>query len=245
MIEEFITNSVLQMPHIGLLVILMVAGLGVPLPEDIPLLTAGWLVHRGLAGFWGMAGVGLVGVLAGDLILFSMARRYGEHIVEHRWLRRIASPALLRRAENIYARHGLKIIFVARFMPGLRAVLFMVAGIFQVRPLTFLAIDGTAALGSVPLLIWLGWRFGQRIEQLAGDVRRAQLFAGACLAVAIAAWIVWEYYQVRRRRRLMAENAEAAAKAEATAERMPREGVKERAGAAAALIAGRTKGAEA
>lgn len=193
-----------KLPYLGLFVVLFVAGLGVPLPEDIPLLIAGWLVHKGSANLYGMILVGMAGVLVGDFLLFNMGRRYGTSIVEHRMMRRVVSPTMLARAENLFERHGAKIIFFARFMPGLRAVLFATAGIFRVRPIKFLLIDGAAAAASVPLLIWLGERFGARLEELAGDVRNAQLLAVACLVAAIVVWCVWEYYQVKKRKRLAA-----------------------------------------
>ena len=205
MTDSFIADLLEKLPYLGLFGVLLVAGLGVPLPEDIPLLIAGWLVHKGSANLYGMIGVGLAGVLIGDFLLFNMGRRYGESIIEHRMMRRVVSPALLARAEGMFARHGAKIIFVARFMPGLRAVLFATAGIFRVRPIKFLLIDGAAAAASVPLLIWLGERFGARLEEIAHDARKAQLIAAACLAAAIAVWCGWEYYQVKRRKRVGAE----------------------------------------
>jgi membrane protein DedA with SNARE-associated domain len=207
MTDGFVAVLMLKLPYIGLFAVLFVAGLGVPLPEDIPLLIAGWLVHRGSANLYAMIAVGMAGVLVGDFLLFNMGRRYGEHIIEHRFMRRVATPALLMRAEALFARHGAKIIFAARFMPGLRAVLFATAGIFRVRPIKFLLIDGSAALASVPLLIWLGERFGARLEEIARDARNAQLIAAGCLVAAIVAWCVWEYYQVKRRKRLSAEMA--------------------------------------
>lgn len=206
MTEGWIVAFLLKLPYVGLFAILFVAGLGVPLPEDIPLLAAGWLVHKGHANLQAMIAVGMVGVLVGDFLLFSMGRRYGVHITEHRFMKRIVKPALLHRAEEYFAKYGSFIIFLARFMPGLRSVLFVTAGIFRVRPVKFVLIDGTAALASVPLLIWLGERFGEKIESLAGDVRNAQLIAVGCLVGAIAAWCAWEYYQVRRRRRLMRQD---------------------------------------
>lgn len=207
MLGDFVVNFIFQVPYVGLFGVLLIAGLGVPLPEDIPLLAAGWIVHRGHAELIPMMAVGLLGVLTGDFIIFSAGRRYGEHIIEHRWLRRIASPALILKAEKIFERHGEKIIFAARFMPGLRAVMFMVAGIFRVRPVKFLLIDGAAAILSVPLWVWLGAKFGEHAEKLAGDAQRV---AFAALGIALAGWIVWEYISISRRRRI-----EAAAKLDA------------------------------
>lgn len=191
-----------HMPYVGLFTVLFIAGLGLPLPEDVPLLIAGWLVHKGKADLFWMIAVGMIGVLSGDFLLYTWGRRYGTAITEHRFIRRITSPALLARAENLFERHGAKIIFAARFMPGLRAVMFMTAGIFRVRPLKFVLIDGSAAAASVPLLIWLGERFGAKFEELTKDVRNAGAVLGVIVAVVVVALIAWEYYHTKRRKRL-------------------------------------------
>jgi membrane protein DedA with SNARE-associated domain len=198
--DGFLVQFVFHIPYLGLFGLLLIAGLGVPLPEDIPLLAAGWLVHEGHANLTAMIIIGLLGVLTGDMIIFNMGRRYGEHVVEHRWFRRVVSRSMLTRAEGIFARHGKKIIFAARFMPGLRAVLFATAGIMRVRPLTFLCIDGAAALASVPLLVWLGAKFGEHMERLVGDVRTAQIVAAACLLTFAGGWILWKSHRIRRSR---------------------------------------------
>ncbi|MFO0972660.1 MAG: DedA family protein [Phycisphaerae bacterium] len=220
MSDSFLFQYLQHAPYVGLFVVLFVAGLGVPLPEDIPLLAAGWLVHKQQAAMVPMIVIGMLGVLVGDTLLYSMGRRYGEHILDHKWLRRVASPWLLQRAEGMFAAHGAKIIFVARFMPGIRSVMFITAGIFRVRPAKFLMIDGSAALVSVPTLIWLGERCGATIDRLAGDVRTAQMVGLAALVLALAGWGAYEYYQVRRRRRIATESrppAEKAAPPEAVA----------------------------
>ena len=78
-----------QWPYLGVFAVLIAASLGLPIPEDIPLLTGGYLCHHGLAHPHVMICVGLVGVLGGDFILFSLGRRFGHHIVEHRFVRRL------------------------------------------------------------------------------------------------------------------------------------------------------------
>lgn len=221
MTDNFFVNFLQHAPYVGLFAVLFIAGLGVPLPEDIPLLVSGWLVYKGRADLIVMMSVGLIGVLVGDTLLFSMGRRYGSHILEHKWLRRIAPPALLHRAEALFAAHGAKIIFVARFMPGIRSVIFLTAGVFRVPRFKFMAIDGSAAVLSVPLLIYLGYRFGGAFDRLAEAVRQGQLVGVGILALIVAVWGLWEYQQVRKRKRLAAE--EAAKMAAAAATRVPRD----------------------
>ncbi len=192
--------------YLGLFLILMAAGLGLPLPEDIPLVAAGWLVHQGQADLWLMIATGLVGVLLGDSILFLMGRRYGSDLVERPWLRRIAKPWLLDKAQRMYTNHGAKILFAARFMPGLRAVLFLTAGVFRVPYWKFILIDGLAAMLSVPAWIWLSSRFSGRVVDLLGGAKVAtRVMIGALLA-ALFIWGIWEYFHNLRKRNVSRDN---------------------------------------
>src|SRR5207244_4412162 len=130
--QDFLFLFITKWSYLGLFLVLIAAGLGVPLPEDIPLVASGWLVYPDKSKLYLMMATGLVGVMVGDSLLFNMGRRYGDHVFEHRWLRRIAKPWLLDRARHHYLHHGAKVLFAARFMPGLRSVLFLTAGAFRV-----------------------------------------------------------------------------------------------------------------
>lgn len=187
-------------PYLGLYLILLAGGLGFPLPEDIPLLAAGVACQAGLARVAVMIAVAMLGVLSGDLLLFSLGRRFGHHIVEHRFFRRFVHPRRLLMAERLFARHGIKILFVGRFLPGIRAMLFMAAGVLKVSPLKFVMVDGLAAGISVPTIILLGNFFGMQIQQ---EVRHVTHLLLALLGLVALAGV--GLYVIRRQRWLMAE----------------------------------------
>lgn len=188
--------------YLTVFLVLLASGLGLPLPEDIPLLTGGYLCHTGEASLVPMILTGLFGVMAGDLVLFTMGRRFGHRIVQHRFLRRLANPPRLLMAEELFARHGVKIIFAGRFLPGLRPMIFMAAGILRVRPWVFIAVNGTAACVSVPLLVILGKFFGNSLEQIKRDIRIASHSMGLLLVlIVLVAGAIWLH---RRQRRLIA-----------------------------------------
>src|SRR5512135_3087292 len=73
----------------AMLVILVAASLGVPIPEDIPLLAAGVLLHEqpDIASWRGTIFVALVGIMSGDLVLYLLGRRWGADVVNHRSVR--------------------------------------------------------------------------------------------------------------------------------------------------------------
>lgn len=204
-VHDLIQNLIENAPYLGLFSVLLLCGLGLPLPEDVPLLLGGYLVHRELANLWMMFVVGMAGVLCGDMVLFMLGRTYGERILEHPLLRRVVTRDRLYWAESKFRNHGKVLIFAARFMPGARAVFFATAGIFRVRPLTFLLIDGTAALISVPAWIWIGYRFGKEAHvHLQGPAAKVVIFG--TLALIVLLWFLWE----RRQKRLAAIRTAAA-----------------------------------
>ena len=192
-----------KLPYVCIFAVLVLASFGLPIPEDIPLLTGGYLCYRGLAYLPIMIAVAMVGVLCGDFILFLLGRRWGHHIVEHRVVRRLIKPNRLLYAEKLFGDHGIKILFAARFLPGLRPMLFVAAGVLRVSPLTFVVVDGLAASISVPALILLGLYFGNNLDALAHNIRQATYFVA--FLVTIAGLAGFTIYWHRREHRKMAE----------------------------------------
>ena len=190
--------------YLGILLVLLLCGLGLPIPEDVPLLTGGWLCYEGLANVWIMILVGLAGVLSGDFILFWLGRRFGHRIMQHRLFRKLVNPSRLAKAERLFKRHGFKIIFFGRFLPGLRPMLWMVCGISRVPTWVFATTNGAAACISVPTLVLLGKLFGHSIHQVQQDVRHVMHLI---LLIAIAAALAGTaYYIHKQQKRLLAED---------------------------------------
>ncbi len=198
--EQIVWEFLSHWSYLGLFLILMAAGLGLPLPEDIPLILAGLVVSRTDGNLTLMMFTGIFGVIVGDSALFFLGRRYGADIMERRWFRRIAKPWLIEKARQKYEHHGAKILFLGRFMPGLRAVLFMTAGVFKIPYWKLLAFDGSAAFISVPLWIWAGWYFNTKIGEVFTSAKIATTVLFSLLAVALVSWGVWEYYHNLRKR---------------------------------------------
>jgi membrane protein DedA with SNARE-associated domain len=198
-------------------VVLLLCGLGVPLPEDISLILGGYLVHDGKAQLALMMATGFLGILLGDTIIFLAGRRIGSQIGNkpQGFFARIVTPEKRARVEGLFHRHGEKIVLLARFMPGVRAVTFFTAGSVRMKYRRFVLFDGLAALVSAPVFVWLGYRFGGELEVLIDNVRRGQtrvvvgLFT---LVVSYVGYLLWK----RRREKALADAEKAALIATAT-----------------------------
>ncbi|MEP0844680.1 MAG: DedA family protein [Phycisphaerae bacterium] len=191
-----------QWPYLGVFLVLLACGLGLPLPEDVPLLTSGVLVHKELASLWVMIPIAMLGVLGGDCVLFFVGRRFGHRVVKLWFFRRVVNPSRLLMAEGLFQRHGIKIVFIGRFLPGLRPMIFMAAGVLKVPFRVFIGVNGLAACISVPTLVVLGKVFGNSYEKIKSDVRAVThllvvvILIGVLIAVGAALH--------RRQKRLMA-----------------------------------------
>ncbi len=119
----------------------MLCGLGLPLPEDVALLAGGFLVHRGVTHYPMTLVVSLVGVVAGDNSLFFLGRRFGTGLVRYFGLNRPRSKVQIDRLHEFMHRHGHRAIFYARFLAGLRALIYLTAGSFGVTPGRFFLYD--------------------------------------------------------------------------------------------------------
>jgi membrane-associated protein len=174
---------------------LLVAGVGVPIPEELTQLTAGALSHEGYLSLRYTIPVVWAGILAGDAILFLLARRHGPRALASRPARRVLTPERRARLERHFARHAFLTVAVARHTGGLRFAAFALAGATGVPLPTFLAADGLSALASVPLVVGAGYLFAHHLGAARRDVRLAEL--GILAAIVLAGLVA---VNLRRRR---------------------------------------------
>ena len=163
--------------YLGIFGLLLAGSLGVPIPEELPVVAAGVLSREGLALWWLALPVCVLGVLSGDVILYWAGHHWGERLLSWRPVRWVLSPERERRLKSAYRRHAAKTIFIARHVIGLRAAAFLTAGIARVPFGKFLAIDAAAALLGLPLSFGLAYFFTDQIEAILTDVHRVERWA--------------------------------------------------------------------
>jgi membrane protein DedA with SNARE-associated domain len=101
------------------------------------------------------------------------------------------------------------VIIAGRFLPGLRAPIFFVAGGSRVPFSKFLLFDAMAAVVSVPLWLFLGSRFGGTIDSLLTEIQQGKRLALTALAILIAGYLAYLVVKARLAKRRVAAAAAA------------------------------------
>ncbi|MEW4571097.1 VTT domain-containing protein [Tautonia sp. JC769] len=182
--------------YIGIVLLLVLGGLGLPVPEEVPIIVAAILSRKG--AMWGPMAFGscVFGVLLGDFIVYGLGYVYGERVLGFRLTRKFLTRAREEQIKGYFTRHGLKILIVGRFAVGFRTAAYLTAGILRHPPLKLLVTDLFAVMLSTPLMFALGWFFAFQIE---AGIREVQHYVAVILAVGLAAWVVARYVRARRR----------------------------------------------
>jgi len=200
-VEELTRTLLDNAPYLGLFIILMLTGLGLPLPEDIPLLFAGALCGIGHANIYIMLPVAIFSVVGSDCLCLYLGSRYGHHIPNLPVFKQFLTQKKLAQAEAMFAKHGGKSLFISRFMPGLRAALFFSAGLFKVPMWKLLVFDGGAALLSVPLWVLLAYFFAENWTVVKKMARRMQYIITTVVILAVTGFVAWQIIKRKKKKK--------------------------------------------
>lgn len=195
--------------YLGTFVALVAAGLGFPIPEEIPIVTAGAIAGQSLEppepqlsevvallsgdpalGFpaalpwgalaqrdlhlpdginvrwWILLPICVLGVVLSDGLLYGMGRFCGVRLLNLPFMARLMPAAKRERIERNFHRYGIKILLFARMLPGIRAPIFITAGIMRLPLSRFLLADLIYAIPGVSLLFFLALWFTNSFKEL-------------------------------------------------------------------------------
>lgn len=179
--------------YLAVFIALMICGAGLPLPEDITLVAGGVIAGLGYANVHAMFALTMFGVLLGDSAIFLLGHHYKTRILQWRFVARILTPRRYAMVQEKFARYGNRMLFFARFLPGMRTTVYVTAGMtHRVSFLRFLLIDTLAALISVPFWVYLGFVGADNHQWLITWMRRGQTslwaIVGLLLLVLLVLW---------------------------------------------------------
>lgn len=197
---DFLVSLFTQNGYVAVFIVLMVCGFGLPIPEDITLVAGGVIAGLGYANVHLMVAIGIVGILAGDVLMFVLGRHYGERALRLRWVAYLLTPRRYAMVQAKFSRFGNRLMFVARFLPGLRSPIYLTAGMTRrVSFMQFFLLDAFAALISAPVWVYLGYYGAQNHEWLLKWLDRGKVIVLVVAAIILA--VVVRYFWRRSARR--------------------------------------------
>jgi membrane protein DedA with SNARE-associated domain len=185
-----------QLGYVGIALILILGGLGLPIPEEAPIIVAGVLSKNGQLQ-WPLALTScLLGVLLGDMVVYFLGFFYGEKVLSLPLTRRLLTRQREAQIKGYFHRHGFKILVSGRFVPGFRTAAYLTAGILKLPALKLLVIDIVAASLTTFLMFGLGYAFAHKFQS---GIREVQQWVTVILALGLAIWLLVRYVKARRR----------------------------------------------
>jgi len=195
---EFLINFFSTYGYFAVFGVLILCGFGLPIPEDVTLVSGGVISGLGYTNVHIMLVVSMIGVLSGDSIMYWLGRIYGTKILRAKPLRKLVTLKRLRSVRHRFETQGNRLLFLARFLPGLRAVVYLISGITRkVSFGKFVFIDFCAAIISVPIWVYLGDLGAKNLDWLHEQIRKGQMIIWIIL-IAIAAYMAWKYLKNKK-----------------------------------------------
>ncbi len=181
--------------YLGIFLVLVLTGCGLPLPEEVPIIAAGVAASLGKLNPWMALASCLAGALCGDSMLYLIGYQFGRNLVKaHPRLAHLLHAEREAKMEAYIKRYGLSVLFVARFLVVIRAPVYLSIGIVRHPFRRFLLFDAFCATAVVGVFFGLSYAFGDRV---AGWIRKGEgVFTVLVVLAVVGGLLAW---WVRRR----------------------------------------------
>lgn len=191
----------------GIVVLMAIESSIVPLPSELVMPPAGYLVAKGEMSFPVAVACGVLGSILGALANYGLAHWLGRAFVRRLGRYVFVSERSLERSERFFAAHGEISTFLARLLPVLRHLISLPAGLARMPLPRFVLFTGLGSALWCTILTWIGWFIGKKEDLLLSALDdEARRYAGKAilillpiLAVAVAVYIAWQRRRARSR----------------------------------------------
>lgn len=180
-------------PYAGLFILLILGGIGLPFPEDATLILCGFLLSQKIIKPMPALFVVYSGLLIADLLLFHFGRKFGRKIVTHKRFHRILSPERFSKIEGQFKRRGSLFILFGRHFIGLRAQIFLTAGVMRMSVLKFFIADAVSSIFTIAIMVGAGYAGGNSLQVIKKDISRIEHVAVFVLIIMLVIYLFSRY----------------------------------------------------
>ncbi len=193
------TTSLIQpSPYMGIFLLLILGTLGLPFPEDTTLILSGFLMAHDIVQSLPALVIIYPTLLMTDFLLYWIGKRYGRRVVEHKIFHRIISLNRLLKLQRKFRKRGIWVVFFGRHLLGVRAQIFLAAGVMRMPARKFLLADALSALITMAIMIGIGYFGGSRIQILREDLARMNHMITFSVVLIFLGWSLSRYFRRKK-----------------------------------------------
>ena len=187
--------------YIGIAVLMAIESACIPLPSEIIMPFAGYLVYKGEMNLFLAATAGAIGCNLGSIIAYEVGKRGGRPLLLRygKWL--LIGEGEIDAADRFFARFGNMAVLIGRLLPAIRSFIAFPAGVARMPLVPFHIYT---FVGSWPWcfgLAWLGMVLGEKWDS-DPRVKAAFHSADALIGVLLVAGVVWfVWHRLRGKKR--------------------------------------------
>ena len=205
-LSTFIVATISTLGYSGIVLLMAIESACIPLPSEIIMPFAGYLVSTGHMNIWGVGLAGAVGCVLGSLIAYGVGSYGGRPFIEKYGRYVLVSRHDLDIADRWFARYGEIIIFTSRLLPAIRTFIAFPAGVARMNIKRFIIYTFAGSLPWCLVLAYVGQKLGEKWNKddtLKTWFHRFNFLIGI-VGVIVVAWWIWRHIGHLRK-----ENAEA------------------------------------
>jgi membrane protein DedA with SNARE-associated domain len=197
----FIIAVISKTGYLGVILLMTIESACIPLPSEIIMPFAGYLVYTGALKLLWVATAGAIGCNVGSVIAYEVGYYGGRPLVEKYGSYLLLSRHDLDMADRFFLRFGSAAVFIGRLLPVIRTFIALPAGIARMPRIRFHIYTFAGSWPWCFALAWIGMKLGERWNK---DPRLAhwlhRLDAVIVLLVLLGlAWFIWSHWKNRMR----------------------------------------------
>ena len=193
-IATWILGIISSMHYAGIVLLMTIESACIPLPSEIIMPFAGFLVSKGEMTLFGIAMAGAIGCVLGSIPAYylgmfggrPLADKYGKYV--------LISKKDLDMADRWFKNHGEIIIFIARLLPGVRTFIAFPAGMARMNMTRFIAYTFIGSFIWCWALGYIGMKAGENWEQLSVYFHQSHYVIIAS-GLAFVGWYIWHHFK--------------------------------------------------
>lgn len=197
-LTNFIISFIERVGYIGLASLMALEAIVAPIPSELIVPFSGFLISSGKFSWFGVLLATTIGSLTGAYFLYALGRYGGRPLIARwgHWV--LVKPEDITKAEEFFAKHGGKAVFLSKFVPIVRSYVALPAGLSRMPIGPFLAYSAAGSIIWNTFLIYLGYTLQNNWTRAAEWADKGDKIGAALFVLVIVIWLARHFHKKRR-----------------------------------------------